>query len=371
MDSWTGQLRVIGTVRPLGRLSWKALVAATILVGLGLALAWILQLVPTQFLVSIGVTFLTCAAARWVWLRMSQVSVRNPLLSLTLVWIGSTALLLGAAYSLDRSGWLWFQLTGYDIVAAENLLGEVHLSAEAFVRQNPMFTIDPENPKRLILKKSVYEAPRTIAIPAGFSVTIEPGTVLRFHPGRSLISYSAVIARGTDREPILFTAQYPWLEWGTVGVVQSSRSEFEHVRIEGGRHAVVNNIEFPGTLSLIGTDVRIARSQFEKTHGKDAVYIREAHADIWENVFRRVAGDGLDFDGGTGTVRQNEFIDCSDEAIDLSGDYNIQVVANRVLDEHGGRIAAEKNLEEIRALNSFGYSDRKRWFPPVRVTMLD
>jgi len=371
MDSATGHGRVLGTLPSAGRLSWKTLAAATFLVGLGLGLAQVLHGAPRPLVVTIGTCFLACAAIGWVWTGVKKGGVRNPLLRLALAWIGSTALLLGFAYGVDRSGWVWFRLTGYNIVAAEQLLDQTNLSAESFVSQNPVFTIDPKNPQHLILKKSVYEFPRTIVIPAGLSVTIEPGTVLRFHPGRSLISYSAVIARGTEREPILFTAHRPWLKWGVVGVVRGGRSEFEHVRFEAGRHAFVNDIEFRGTLSLVETDVRIAQSQFEQTHGKDAVYIREAHADISESVFRRLRGDGLDFDGGSGTITQNEFIDCSDGAIDLSGDYNIQVTANRFFDGDGGRIAVDKDLEEIRALNTFGYSRKKSVFPFVRAAILE
>ncbi len=371
MDSAANHLRVVNTAAPPRPLPWKALAIVTIAVGVALGIAWVVRWVPTRLLMTIGITFATCAVIEWIWMRMNKSALGKPILKLATAWMCSTALLLGAGYGFDRSGWVWFRLTGYDLVAAENLLEQVQMTAEGFVGQNAQFTLDPENSRRLILKKSVIEVARTIVVPGGLTLTIEPGTVLRFHPGRSLISYSPVIARGTEREPIVFTAHRPWLKWGAVGVVQADGSEFEHVRIEEGRHAVVNDIEFPGTLSLIGADVKILRSEFRKTHGKDAVYIREARAEVWDNLFRKVGGDGVDFDGGSGLVAQNEFVDCSDEAIDLSGDYKLKVTGNRIFDARGGRIAAEKNLEEIRAQNSFGYSRRKRAFPPIRVTLLD
>ena len=371
MDSATSHMRLLNTAAPPGPLPWKTLTAAVILVGLALAMARLVRWAPERLLMTIGITLVSCAAIEWVWMRLHKNATGKPILKLASAWMCSSALLLGAGYEMDRTGWVWFRLTGFDVVAAESLLDRVEMTAESFLSQNPQFTADPENSGRVVLKKSEYEVARTIVVPSGTTLTIEPGTVLKFHPGRSLISYSPVIARGTENEPIVFTAQRPWLKWGAVAVVRAEGSEFEHVRIEEGRHAMVNNIEFPGTLSLIGGGMRVVRSEFRNTHGHDALYVREGKAEIKENVFRNVGGDGVDFDGGSGQITHNQFTDCSDEGIDLSGDYNLKVTGNRILDIHGGRIAADKGLEEIRAQNSFGYSKKKSTFPRIRVTLLD
>jgi hypothetical protein len=117
----------------------------------------------------------------------------------------------------------------------------------------------------------------------------------------------------------------------------------------------VNNIDFSGSLSLIESQVKITHSRFQKLFGKDAVYIRQGQVLIRDNIFQDVFKDGLDLDGGAGKITRNRFINCGDEGIDLSENFEVQVFDNLILGQRGGRIAADNNLEEIKALNSLGY----------------
>jgi polygalacturonase len=202
----------------------------------------------------------------------------------------------------------------------------------------------------------VYDFQETVVIPAGVMLTIEPGAVLRFGAGRSLVAYGPVQARGTAAVPIQFTARRKWLKWGAVVVVSSGRSVFEHVRFEHGRWALLDQIEFPGTLSIYGGDVEISNSIFQQTYGKDAVNVREANAVIRNNLVRDAHKDGLDFDGGRGMVFGNVFVDCGDEGIDLAGDYDLQVFDNQIFDSSGGRVEADQGRDVILERNVFGYS---------------
>lgn len=272
-----------------------------------------------------------------------------------MVWIVVIALLLGTVYYVDRAGWIWFRLTGYNVTLEEELSGSIDLPVRSFIDRNQIFSVDPENPTGLVLRKGKYDISRTTLIPPGLSLTVEPGTVLQFAAGRSLISYSPIIARGTKSEPILFTARNKFLKWGVVGVVGPGRSVFEYTRFEHGRQALVNNIDFFGSLSLIGADVEIRHSQFVNLFGKDAVYVREGQVLIRENLFWDTYKDCLDLDAGTGEISHNQFINCGDEGIDLSENQEVQVFDNRILDSKGGRISADKDLEAIKARNIFGY----------------
>ncbi|MGB3713966.1 MAG: right-handed parallel beta-helix repeat-containing protein, partial [Candidatus Promineifilaceae bacterium] len=284
--------------------------------------------VPGRLLLVIGSVFLILTVTlAWVAARKErQITPADSIrwiAILVLTSIVTLGLLLGAVYRIDDAGWLWFQLTGYDVTLAEDYPDRVDLPIAAFVEQNPFFDIDPQNAARLVLKKGVYDVDDTIIVPRGTTLIIEPGTVLRFGAGRSLISYSPIIARGTDIAPILFTAQNDWLKWGVVGVVEADPSVFEHVRFTDGRQASVNGIDFFGALSLIESDVRIIGSQFTDLFGKDGVYIRQGHVFMQDNLISNVYKDGLDLDSGTGQVSNNKFIDCGDEGIDLGENYDV------------------------------------------------
>lgn len=311
--------------------------------------------VPKPLLATAGLSFLVWLVVLRAW-RKDFASPLNLPAQLVAAWLIFTVLALGVIYRIDRGGWLWSAVTGYERYVSEDLADRIDLPVAAFLELYPMFSPDPETPNRIVLRRNAYEINESIVIPAGLSVSIEAGTIMRFGSGRSLISYSPIAAAGTAEQPIVFTARHRWLKWGSVAVVSAPRSVFEHVRFEHARSGVVNSVNLPGSLSVIRSDADITDSRFSKLFGKDALYVQEGHVSIRNNVFEDAIKDGVDMDGGTGQIVGNSFVDCGDEGIDLSGNYDVEVVNNRITDARGGRIAAEAGLEAIRARNTFGYS---------------
>lgn len=273
-------------------------------------------------------------------------------------WTLPLAVFLGGVYTIDRAGWLWYQVTGYDTVLAQDLSNLVDLPIDDFLEQHDMFAVDPENDGGLFLARGVYDVDETVVIPQGTSLRIEPGVVVLFGAGRSLISYSPIIARGVPEEPIHFNARNRWLKWGAVGIVEAGPSAFEHVIFENGREALVNGVNFFGALSVINADVEIKQSQFIDLMGKDGVNVQYGHARIEDNEWRNMHKDGLDLDGGSAVVRHNTFVNCGDEGIDLGENGpDVVVEENTVLGRSGGRIEADNNLDEILTRNTVGVID--------------
>ena len=141
-------------------------------------------------------------------------------------------------------------------------------------------------------------------------------------------------------------------------MVEADPAVFEHVHLEDARQAAVNGVDFPGGLSLIGTDVEINNCEFTDMYGKDAIYVREADVEILENRIQRTFKDGVDLDGSSGMIHDNFFVDCGDEGIDLSENVDVDVRMNTIRDSRGGRIAADHNLAQIKLANILEYSSR-------------
>lgn len=358
MDSFTTRVRTSCQLAVRGQ-AWLAnalFLSALALVALTARLVWH---VPEALLTTLGTSLLLVGLAAWALHGLRRPPLRRWMVWAGLVWPCLVAAFLGAVYRVDRGGWLWFRLTGYERAPQEEMSESMAWSASDFLRHNPMFSLVQGSATDLLLKSAVYDIEETLIIPQGLSLTIEPGTVLRFAPGRSLISYSPIIARGTARQPIEFNARWPLLKWGVIGIVRAGPSVFEHVRIRNGRYARVNQLDFPGTLSLLQSDAVVTGSQFVNLFGRDALYVWNARAEIRGNMFRTTYKDGVDFDGGSGVIADNQFLDCGDEGLDLSGDYDLAIFGNTVRDSGGGRIAVEKDRETVRASNSFGYSLKK------------
>jgi urease beta subunit len=320
------------------------------LVGLRFAVG-----VPMPMLVVCAAIFALCALVFWAVNLTSRRVATTRIVGLLLSWVSVSALLFGTAFWVDRAGWIWYQLTGYDVTLPENLSQQVDLPVAMFLYANPSFEKMGEHNNAIRLGPGIHTIERTIVVPRGTRLTIEAGATLRFKPGCSLISYSPIVARGSEVEPILFTANNRYLKWGVVGVVSTERSVFENVRFEHGRQAHVNGVDFHGGLSLIGAEVQIRNCEFTHLYGRDGVYVRRGQVDIRDNLFENTFKDGLDLDSSRGEVSDNRFVNCGDEGIDLSRNNDVAVHDNVIIDARGGSIGAALHLEEIKSANTLGY----------------
>ena len=292
--------------------------------------------------------------------RIPNHSKRNKIALLTVVWFVTAASILAVLFRLDRVGWWWFQATGYDFVIEERLPGSPRMSVALFLQQAPFFSVAEGEPDTILLRAGTYEIDRTLVIPAGTKVRIEPGAVLQFGAAASLVSYSPIIAQGTPEAPIVFMAQHYWRKWGSVGIVGGQGSVFKHTVFESGRRAQVNGVNFFGALSLIDSQADVSHSTFRNLKGKDGLYVVDGHIMIHDNRFENCSKDGLDLQGAEGEVFNNTFIDCADEGMDLSENEAVRVYDNIILDRRGGRLEAEQNYDAIVAANFLGYSRRMR-----------
>lgn len=265
-------------------------------------------------------------------------------------------LILGSVYHIDKGGWNWFKLTGYDVARAEHYPHWTEGSLAHFMEKYKIFSHSHQDSSAIVLPRGEYECKETIVVPEGASLKIEPGVILKFHAGCSLISYSPIFAVGTESEPIVFTAKNKHLKWGAVGIFKTGRSVFEHVRFEEARRARVNAVDFLGGLSVIDSDVTVRFCQFLNLFGKDAMNVQRGNVLITNNLFQNIYKDGLDLDGGSGEISFNQFIDCGDEGIDLSDNYDVRVFNNTILDAKGGRMAADNYLSELEKQNILGFS---------------
>jgi hypothetical protein len=344
---------------------WPSLIivlATAILAGLSLVAAKLILGIPSRLLLVSGIILLLSLACFWIVRRgknrsLTRAAGMRQIAALLAIWIVATGLFLGAVYRLDRAGWLWFQVSGYDTVWAEDFSEKVDRPIAQFLEEYPIFSADSQDNSRLVLKQGVYDIRETVVVPRGTTLTIEPGTVLQFQVGRSLISYSPIIARGTANAPIHFKARNNGLKWGVVGVVEAGPSVFENVRFENGRWAIINKTDFFGALSLINSEAEIAFSDFVDLFGRDGVYARDSRVRITENRFENVYKDGLDLDGGAGEISRNQFINSGDEGIDLGDNLEVRVFDKQVLDPRGGQISADVNLDAIIDANTLGFSE--------------
>jgi len=339
------------------RVHLKLVIPVAVLVVAGLAVAKEIYKAPQPLIVFIGAMFGVCSLIFWSLRRKSSAPALGELGRAALVqaatWLLSwgivTTAILDGVYYFDKGGWMWFKLSGYNITRAENLQDQVNVSPAIFAARYPFFALDPQDSTRLLINRGAYDVDETIIVPPGLTLAIAPGTELRFGVGASLISYSAIVARGTERAPIIFTAQNKWRKWGAVGVVRARQAIFEHVRFEHGRQALVNAIDFPGALSLVDTEAEVTWCYFKNLYGKDGAQVHNGRVFFRNNTFQNCFKDGLDFDGGAGEISRNRFEYCGDEGIDLGEDSRVQVFDNVIIGSKDAKKGDGAKLSETTA----------------------
>ena len=336
----------------------KVAISATMWVLLSLLSVQLVWDFPKQlFLAVIGI-FLFCSILFWFVKRNCPRLSSVHVVQMVVFWLLFTGILFGGVYHVDHAGWNWFKLTGYNVTLSEEYFDRIDETPLECANRYDFISTDPDDATRLVVRSAVHQINETVIIPRHVALTIEPGVELRFGAGCSLISYSPIFARGTEANPIVFTAKTKLLKWGVIGLVEVEGSVFEHVRFEHGRQARVNNVDFVAGLSVIGGSVRVTDCYFTDMFGKDAMNVRYGKVQIRNNFFQNTFKDGLDLDGGSGEVSFNEFVNCGDEGIDLSENEELRVFSNKVLDHRGGRISADSDLDQIRSLNALGYSEK-------------
>ena len=202
-------------------------------------------------------------------------------------------------------------------------LQNISQSPAEFVKLHPQFLLQNKGDKNssiALLPPGKYLFPETVIIPETLDeVRILAGTILKFGPSASLISYSPVTAEGIANSPIKFmsTSSTPW---GTFAIVntKNKKSLIKYVSIEDAGPTTINGIVFSGGLAAHYADIEIFDSIFTHNHGDDGVNIKYSTADVRRNKFIDNDSDGLDLDSVSGIINTNIFSGNGGDGLDIS-----------------------------------------------------
>ena len=215
-------------------------------------------------------------------------------------------------------------------VSPDNFVGfeKKNYSIDQAALQHSMFYKDSDT--TLVIRPGLHYIAKTLIVPQGLTLVVQPGTQLSFAPHASLVSYSPVIARGTLDNPIRFFSaeQSPW---GVFAIVQAREtSVFEYAFFENGGSARVAGAIFSGTLAAHYSDVLVKYSRFSTAQGDDALNVKYASTTIMNSIFSNNSADAIDLDYASGGILNNSFIQNGNDGIDLSGS-NLLIQNNRIV----------------------------------------
>ncbi|HXE57635.1 MAG TPA: right-handed parallel beta-helix repeat-containing protein [Gemmatimonadales bacterium] len=173
----------------------------------------------------------------------------------------------------------------------------------------------------------------TVRIPAGDTLHIAPGTVVRLGPDVSLVSRGVVLAQGSAGRPIEFRRADPGRPWGAVTILGpgANGSVFRHVRFLEGGGGLVDRIEYIGMVNVHRVDsAHFERVEFiANVRSDDTFHALHSHVVLRRCRFVDANSDAVDFDLSTGLIADNTFERTGGDAIDLMTSDPL-VIGNRI-----------------------------------------
>ncbi|MFC1756618.1 right-handed parallel beta-helix repeat-containing protein, partial [Patescibacteria group bacterium] len=174
-----------------------------------------------------------------------------------------------------------------------------------------------------------YYFNETVIIPKGLELSIGAGSTIFLNA--SFISYSPVMAIGSEKLPISIKRLNPESAWG-VFVVINAKGEFNQVHFSGGSGDVIHGIYFTGMLASHNSDVHVSNSLFENAGDDDALNIKGGKFVIKNTIFKNNSFDAIDIDFSEGEVVDSMFLNnvgVDGDAIDLSFS-EVAIIGNEI-----------------------------------------
>ena len=222
---------------------------------------------------------------------------------------------------------------------------------------------------------SPYVVDGDLLVESGATLTIDPGVVVRFTPGSSLLVHGTLLANGTASEGIEFSGR-GGAEWGNIGFVNTTTpSLLSHVMIRGATVSLKDPSNLKGAISgynatieldhldILGPEPVFARfgsttlldSRIHITFTGDGINVKKGMAHVERCTFTgepTVDTDAIDYDGViNGIIRDNRmyaFLGDNSDAIDVGeGCVNLVVEKNRIYNNNDKGVSVGQGSEVV------------------------
>lgn len=194
------------------------------------------------------------------------------------------------------------------------------------LESNEIYTVEGDSVVRFL--PGEHEVRENLLIPAGYRVDFEPGVRLNLLNRAKFISYSPVNMQGTEAEPIEIWSGDQSANGFTV-LQAGSRSHLKYVRFRDLNTLNYNGWTLTGAVTFYESDVDITHTEFLNNHCEDGINIVRSYFFMSNVYVANTAFDGFDADFCTGTIKDSQFFQTGNDAMDFSGS-QIEVASCKV-----------------------------------------
>jgi hypothetical protein len=186
-------------------------------------------------------------------------------------------------------------------------------------------------------------------------VKILSGTIIKMHSEASLIFRNKVLIEGTRKYPVSIRSAKPGQIWGTVAFhgSQTEGTVINHLKIENGSGAVVDNVRYIASLSVHeAKNIEFNHLHLRKNHNFDDMMhvVYSKGITLRDCRFENAYSDALDVDISSIHIHNCKISGSGNDAIDLMSS-NV-LVENSFISGSGDKGISVGEASEVSIINS-------------------
>ena len=263
------------------------------------------------------------------------------------------------------------------------------------VQEFPFLTLN-DSTRSIFFKSGAYDIHRSIIIPEGYTVYATEGLEIKLYNGASILSYSPIIFKGSKGNPILFQSPDSTGQ-GLIVMKTVDQSLVDYVHFRNLANPLQGGWKLTSAVTFFESPVKITHCFFSQNRSEDALNILRTNFEIDHTIFKDIQSDALDSDFSNGRISNSNFINCGNDAIDISGSIvdihtvvidsigdkglsvgeNSKMTANNIIISNAELAAVSKDLstviiEDINLYNcivGFKKKKKKPEFGPASMTI--
>jgi len=235
------------------------------------------------------------------------------------------------------SGFVWADTMAAHLKLCFKVLGTTALRHEAVFSwphdfgnfANDLFRHDPnleqfaflrvvDSTRKIIIQPGEWKLEKTLTIPSGYKVVCGEGTRLDLTNSANIISYSPLEWRGSEASPIVISSRDSTGE-GVFVLQTPAPSTLEYVIFDNLSNPAQDGWALTGAVTFYEADARLSNCQFLGNRCEDALNFFRVKFSIDEALFKNTRSDAFDADFGIGKITNSSFVNCGNDAIDVSG----------------------------------------------------
>jgi hypothetical protein len=175
-----------------------------------------------------------------------------------------------------------------------------------------------DSTRKIIIQPGEWKLEKTLIIPSGYKVVCGEGTRLDLTNSANIISYSPLDWRGSEASPIVISSKDSTGE-GVLVLQTPAPSTLEYVSFDNLSSPAQDGWALTGAVTFYEAEARLSNCQFTGNRCEDALNFFRVKFSLDRVLFKNTKSDAFDADFGNGRITNSSFVNCGNDAIDVSG----------------------------------------------------